>query len=230
MPITIHTSPAVVTDDTSPVTTASFTSVSGGLLVAMVAGSSDDPPSVSGGGLTWTRRIQQAPGSARYAEIWTAPVVTGASMTVAATLTGSFSALGVKVDVISGQHSTSPIGATGGGTTTTNNATVNGYTSTADGSRGWCAAFEFEGLGLPTSSDTGFPWSIEIGGFVEIDGVAIRKAADTASSSTNVTFNMDAGGTGTADWTWAALEIVPAVVSRQSTFVSRAAVHRAASW
>ncbi|WP_143078981.1 phage tail domain-containing protein, partial [Nonomuraea pusilla] len=40
-------------------------------------------------------------------------------------------------------------------------------------------------------------------------GMAARKAANTASSGTGVTFNLDASGTTGGDWRWAAVEIRP---------------------
>ena len=230
MPITIHASPAVASDEETSVTTASFTSVSGGMLVAMLQCPSNSSPTVSGGGLTWTRRVRYNSGTI-YADIWTAPVVTGASMTVSASFTGSLFGAGLKVDVISGQHPTDPIGATGTGTTTTNNATVTGYESTADGSRGFCSALENAALGTPTSSDTGSGWLVSISGFFNSAGLAVRKAADTANRGTAVTFNLDASGTSAADWRWAALEIKPIPAVRPpAPRMPPAAVHRAANW
>lgn len=230
MPITIHTSPAVVSDEPTSITTASFTSVSGGMLVAMLQVTSGTAPTVSGGGLTWTRQVRNNLGQI-YADIWTAPVTTGASMTVTATLSGDLNAGGLKVDVISGQHPSFPIGATGTGTTSANNATVSGYESTADGSRGFCSATELNGLGTPTSSDTGFGWSLTAGGLFPYAGLAVRKAADTANSGTTVTFNLDASGGSAADWRWAALEIVAAPPGRPpSVRMPPTALHRAANW
>jgi len=232
VPITIHTSPAIASSTPSSVTTASFTPVAGGLLVAMLSGSSDAQPVVSGGGLTWTRQVRQNTGGSQfYADIWTAPVSSASPMTVSASLGGSFNAMGLKVDVISGQHPINPIGQTGTGTTSTNNATVTGYESSTDGSRGFCSAVEGEGLGTPTSSDQGFGWFVNVSGFFPNAGLAVRKAADTANSGTTVTFNLDASGSSTADWRWAALEILPEPPLRPaSPRMPATAVHRAASW
>jgi hypothetical protein len=230
MPITIHTSPAVVSGEQPTITTASFTSVSNGMLIAMVMATSDSAPTVSGGGLTWTRQVQNV-SSQEYAEIWTAPVAAGASMTVSATIGGSLNALGLKVDVISGQHPSSPIGTNGTGATTTNNATVTGYVSTANASRGWCAAREGEAAGSPTSTDTGFGWTYTVSGLVPYAGIALRKAADTTNSGTTVTFNMDAAGESAANWRWAALEVIPAPPPNpRAPVMPPTALHRAASW
>lgn len=86
-------------------TTASFTPPSGALLVAMTTGQSpnsahDMTVTVTGGGLTWTRRVARIANSTANstggvagrngtgAEIWTA-VSAGAAMTVTADVTGN---------------------------------------------------------------------------------------------------------------------------------------------
>ncbi|MET7333265.1 hypothetical protein [Nonomuraea sp. NPDC005650] len=203
-------SPAVVSaGNTTTVTTASFTRpVAGSLLVAMVMCTSDSAPAVSGGSLTWTLQKQQV-NSGTYAQIWTAPVTGSGAMTVTLTVTGSLQGLAMKVDGVTGAHASSPIGNSGGGTSTTNAITPTGYTSSADNSRGFAAFFEENGLGNPTSSDTGFAWTASFG-LGDYSGIAVRKAANTPTSGTAVTFNADAAGAGAAAWTWAALEIKPA--------------------
>ncbi|MFF4417103.1 hypothetical protein ACFYY8_31670 [Streptosporangium sp. NPDC001559] len=229
MPINIGTSPTIATgDDSSTVATSSFSTVSGSLLVAMVMALSDSVPTLTGGSLTWTRRVQQIRYDSFYNEIWTAPVVTGAATTVTVgNLTGSDRLAAVKVDLVTGQG-ISPIGNFGSGESTTNNATVNAYTSSAAGSRGFCASADLMGLGSPASTDDESAWSINTG-FFTFSGMAIRKAADTPSSGATVTFNLDAAGTDAPDWGWAALEILPAVEARpvRSTAVGQA-VSRAA--
>lgn len=80
------------------VTTASFTPPNNSLLFAVLCADPSSPStsvafSVSGGGLTWTRQLTLGPiyfgGSApdyyQRMEVWTAPVTTGASMTVSGT-------------------------------------------------------------------------------------------------------------------------------------------------
>lgn len=213
MAIALHgSSPALVTDEvTGDVTTGAFSPPEQSLLVAMAAAPDDGGSglSVSGGGLTWTRRIQRSTGFPGYAEIWTAPCAAGASG-IAITLT-SVGAFGVafsaalKVDVYTGADLLAPVGATGQGSTTTNNATINAYTSTVAESRGVCAAHETGSLGLPSSTDQAFPFALEW-----MDGLVARKASNTAALGT-VQFNLDAAGTGAADWQWAALEILPAI-------------------
>jgi hypothetical protein len=229
VPITIETSPALVSGDSS-VTTASFTRPAGGLLVAMVGANTDDAPVVSGGSLTWTRRVQRVDSAVSFGEIWTAPCPTAGSMTVTAAVTGDFMAVGLKVIALSGQDSGDPIGASGAGGSSTNNLTVTGYVSTVAGSRGFFAALNGADLaGTPTSTDTGFGWSVGLSSF-DLGGINVYKAANTATSGTSVAFNADAPGSGSVDWQWAALEIKPALDGRSRAFVSRAAAHRAASW
>ncbi|WP_214327837.1 phage tail family protein [Nonomuraea sediminis] len=216
-------SPAIATSGgttVSSVTTGSFTRPAGGLLVAMVMAYSDTEPAVSGGGLTWTKRVELG-----QVEIWTAPVTGSGSMTVTVdNLTGSFGrAVSVKVDAVTGQHASSPIGASGSGSSTNNTLNVTGYTSTVDNSRGFMAALEGAGLGVPTSSDTGFGWSTSTG-VTTVSGIAVRKSANTPTAGTAVTFNADAPGTSAADWDWVALEIKPASLDAPITTTTVAEV------
>lgn len=228
MPITIETSPALVTGTGTTVTTASFTPPSSSLLVATVVAASGDDPVVSGGSLTWTRRVRNAVGGC---DLWTAPVVTGASMTVsvAITDTGLGQAGALKVDVVTGHNTANPIGNTGTGNEAVNNATVTGYTSSGE-SRGFCAAQDSGAGGTPSSTDVASAFHVTSGPFITLDGMAVRKAADTSSAGLAVTFNLDAAGS-SADWDWAALEIValPAVI-RPRIVIPTGAVHRASSW
>lgn len=208
------------------VTTASFTRPAGALLIAISMAFSETAPTLSGGSLTWTKQVDNG-----QAEIWTAPVTGSGSMTVTlGNLSGAFGTAGaLKVVGVTGHDPIDPIGVAGTGDSTNNNLTATGYTSTVAGSRGVFSAFTDEATGTPTSTDTGFGW-FEDTGVLDVGGIAAYKAANTASPGTDVTFNADAAGAGAANWTWAALEIVPEVIVRQHTVMSRSAVHRAASW
>src|SRR3546814_9310570 len=62
--------------------------------------------------------------------------------------------LSLKVYVVTGQHATTPIGAVGEGSSTTNAITPNAYTSTANNSRGFGCATDWNANGVPTSTDT----------------------------------------------------------------------------
>lgn len=105
-------------------TTSSFTPPSSSLLVAVVSflnNGTGGSNTVSGGGWTWTKRLTVGPtylgGSApNYfltSEVWTAPVSTAASMTVAAALAGTPSDQHITAQVVAytGYDVASPIGA-----------------------------------------------------------------------------------------------------------------------
>ncbi|MFB4294786.1 hypothetical protein ACBI99_44655 [Nonomuraea sp. ATR24] len=209
-------SPALATQQSDTVTTASFTRPAGAVLVATVMGLSDTAFTVSGGGLTWTRRAQIVDNIVQRVEIWTAPVTGSGSMTVTANASGEWETMAIKVDAATGQHPTAYIGQTNTGTATTNPINVTGYVSSDDGSRGFFGAIDGNGLGNPTvqDGDTGFPWNITSFG---TSGIAIRKATNTPTAGTNVTFSADAPGTGGADWAWAALEILPTSLGAEVT-------------
>ncbi|MET9339284.1 hypothetical protein [Nonomuraea sp. NPDC003804] len=208
MAIAIHDSRPLVTANGNA-TTAAFSPPADSLLVAQVmAFSSSAAPAVSGGGLTWTRRVQSTNGSGLYVEIWTAPCAAGATnITVTCTINEpNFPFAALKIDVVTGASLTAPAGNSHTGTSTTNNANVNTYTSSQAGSRGFIAASEGSGVGAPTSTDDEVAWFNGATGFA---GLHARKAANTATSGTVVQFNLDASGTAAADWRWAALEIKP---------------------
>lgn len=199
------------------ITSASFTPPAGSLLVANVSadtnGSTDNITiSVSGGSLTWTNRVERDPGdaggSAGHASIWTAVQPSSVSTTVSVQRTagnGSTLRISCKVDVWTGIDTTTPTGATGEGSSTTNNLTPNVYTSTVNNSRGVGCATDWMQLGTPTSTDTAD--AADYAGAISV--ISVYKAADTATSGSTVTMNFDAGGTGTADWNWVALELLP---------------------
>lgn len=109
------------------VTSSSFTPPNASLLVLVVAAEADagtgdigEALTVTGGGLTWTNRVERgATGVGGYSathEIWTAPVVTGASMTIrvqAATNSADPTRVLLHVIACTGHDVASPIGATG---------------------------------------------------------------------------------------------------------------------
>lgn len=204
------------------ITSASFTAPANSVIAVCVSadtnGSSENITiSVSdSGGLTWTNRVERDPGDAGaeagHASIWTAVQVTSASRTVSVRRTagnGSTNRISVKVYVVTGADTTTPTGATGEGSSTTNNITPNAYTSTVNNSRGFGCGTDWNQLGTPTSTDT--EDAADYAGAISV--ISLFKAADTATSGSTVTMNFDAGGTGTAAWNWVALEIRPSVSS-----------------
>ena len=103
-------------------TSSSFTPSDNSLLVAMSVNQPVDSvtwgPTISGGSLTWTKRAQggTATGGFRIgAVIWTAPVTTGASMTVTVGPADGFGGQDYAVSVVdfTGYDVASPIGVTG---------------------------------------------------------------------------------------------------------------------
>ncbi|MFF3443654.1 phage distal tail protein [Streptosporangium sp. NPDC002721] len=155
----------------------------------------------SGTARTWTQR-KVHPSYAGIA-IYTAlnpTALTGTTVSITSS-TG-----GMKVFVVTGHHPSLYIGANGSGTSATNNVTINGYTSTGVGSRGFLAAIDWNGTGAPSSTDDDYPFFES--GF--LSGLATTKSANSGAAGTNVQFNLDAAGTGTADWNWVSLEILGA--------------------
>ncbi|MFI7691796.1 hypothetical protein ACIBQ6_22195 [Nonomuraea sp. NPDC049655] len=227
MAIAIATSPALVsTASATSLATAAFDAPEGALLVACTMIGGLAVLSNSGAALTWTQR--HVTGTSTDA-IWTAPVPdarTGMTATVArdtgATFIGGFS-----VYVVTGAGLGTPIGATGSGTSTTNNITPTGYNSTVANSRGLAVARDTAAGGTPTSTDDEQAWVRGI----NTAGMSVLKAANTASIGTGVTFNFDAFSTSPASWTWIAVEIIEEQpVPPTRVWTPPTAVHRAANW
>jgi len=120
---------SVKNTSTANLTSPSFTPGDNSLLVAVVSGVTNDSngtsapnPVVSGGSLTWTRRAQAREESAgddgwwAFSEIWTAPVVTGASMSATLALSRSVDGKALNVYEYFGYRGADPIGATASAT------------------------------------------------------------------------------------------------------------------
>lgn len=204
---------AIAVDDTAvaratannSATTGSFTPPANRLLVACVS-SDGDPPTIgvsSSPALTWTLQPQATNNNGGAARTAVAEVSTSQSYTVTATNSNS-GRVSVKVYVVSGHDSASPVGATFASTSAVNNWFPS-YTSTVDNSRGFGCSTDWNALGAPTSADT--EDAFHVNGF--ISGLSAYKAADTATSGTVVTINSDAAA-GTPQWSGAGVEIKPA--------------------
>lgn len=226
MPIAIDaTTPAVVTGAASA-TTASFTAPGDSFLVglwAVTLGGGTDTISNTGGALTWTRRAFSIFYST-VVNISTAPAVSSVARTVTAQTTTVGGNAALKLLVVTGVDLAAPIGATGSGHATTPNLTVNAYTSTVDGSRGFGLASDDLAAATPTSSDTGFPFAVS-----DFSGVGAYKAANTTPAGSSVTFNFD-GGVAARNWDWAAIELLPLIIpfTARRGIVLGQAVQRAA--
>ena len=206
---------SAVTADNADTTSASFTPPSGSLLVAAVEGDFNDGPPpldptfvVATSGLTWTLQTKRTPleggsSSQGYASLWTAPVVTGAAMTIAVrrtTTSGGTDRVSCKAYVVTGQHA-SPIGNVAENSSTTNNLTASGLTSAAANSMMFVAATDWAQLGVPVSSDLTEDVADYSGAISVVDGYKLLGGAGAQTA------NLDAGGSGTAQWNWCALEI-----------------------
>ncbi|MCG5220258.1 phage tail family protein [Streptosporangium sp. KLBMP 9127] len=214
MPIAIHGSTPAGAVDFSPVVSPSFSPPAGSLLVAAIGAYSSSPTiSNSGTARTWTQRVVH--GSVAGLRFYTAPNPTALS---GITVTAGGTNGGLRVWVVTGQHPSSPIGTTGTGSTTTNNATATAYTSTAGGSRAFLVAIEGNStyLAAPSSTDDEYAWQLSDASA----GLAATKAANTATAGQVVTFNLDATGSATADWHWVALEILGASVDAEVTLTT----------
>lgn len=214
-------------------TSSAFTPANGSLLVLCINWDEGDTSNqvvwtISGGSLTWTTQVERngndAGATAGGAAIITAPVGTGASMQVTVTRnTGggtSSRQMSAKVYVVSGEHATTPIGANGEGSSTTNNLSPTLFTATGAGRAFYCGT-DWNQRGLPVSTDT------EDGGDYTgaMSCISAYKASDHTSGA--ISGNLDAGGTSAADWNWVALEILadggaPAATSFHPEVLSRA--------
>jgi len=209
-------SPARVTSSGQVATTAGFNPPSNSLLVAVVNADSNTSnvngiTTITNNGtpLTWSPIVERedadsnaGPGyvSAYYAVLPTERT----DMTVTGTISGSSLAnISMKVYVVTGANLSSPIGASIEGSSTANNLTTVAYTSTAPNSLGFAAGTDWSANGVPTSLDieNGF----HSAGF--ISGLSAYKSSVTSPSGSPVSLNLDAGGTGAAQWNWISFEI-----------------------
>ena len=181
----------------SSYTSGSFTPTSNSLLVVSVQRYADNASTtttnvtISGGGLTWTRQtgLRVASGTEESClHVFTAPVVTGASMTV--TVSGYASDAGVAFACIhaysvTGYNTGTPTGATATGTNTASGAisiTLSGTpasTSLIFASDAWVP----NGSGGATTAGSGWTglYNDHTGGFLDLQDQQI-----TGSTSTNV--------------------------------------------
>ncbi|MEU7861208.1 hypothetical protein [Nonomuraea sp. NPDC049141] len=200
--------------DTAP--TASFTAPAGSLLVALCAfggGTGTNTIANSGTALTWAPRVNHQVGEdsgafAGTVTIFTAVAPTAVARTVTATAASGGSQVSLKLLVITGADVANPVGAVGENHSTTANLTAAAYTSTVAASRAVGIATDSNADTTPTSADVGFGIATITDDY---SGIAVYKAADTATAGSAVTLNFNGTG-GSRTWNWAAIEILPAVV------------------
>lgn len=196
------------------ITSAAFTPANGSIIEVCIDADQQGSNTgalnftVSGGSLTWTERQHRDHSNTvncGVVSIFTAPVVTGASMTISVrrtTTNGGGNRISCKAYVITGQDA-SPIGAGTTGTSTTNSISPTVAVNGAGRMTG--VGTEWQQLGSPTSSDTeaaaDYPGEISV--------MSAYKAADHASGGSQG-INFDAAGAGAAAWNYALLEILAA--------------------
>lgn len=231
--------PAVATQTngaTATVAVASFTPPSGSLLLIEWAANSTSTPAQPtitdnlGAHLTYTLADWQSkadsPTKDGQSATWTAPIVTGAAMTVTVTnqATSGFREAALRVTVITGQHATQN-GTHGKGGSASSGALAQSVTGTANGSQAFGAVSDWDAKGSmtagtgcalnPASTGTGSPGGAFSYGFVK------RSSADGTNGG-STTLNLTYGGTSTAiSFTY--IEIVPAAGSDLSANAENAA-------
>jgi Tfp pilus assembly protein PilX len=175
-----------------------FTPPNNSLLVVAVMGDSwstgTQTFTVSGGSLTWTKRVEQANTDATAggtAAIWTAPVATGASMSVSIKRTEATAASGRiagKVYIVTGYTGVDTIGAGNKNGSTINNMTTTSITPSANGLL-VAVDTEWNALGTPTSSNLTYldanTWSGQI---------SIGSGYRAATSGVAINANFNANG------------------------------------
>lgn len=216
MAITVTSAVARATpgaSSTSTITTGSFTPAVGEWLV--VCGSADvttsftptltDSQSGSWGSAIVTSNGGNDPAFNGGSWIYSRPVASATSMTITWAVATSAFLVSVKVYRVSATGALS-IGATGHGTSTTQNATITAFTSTANNSVLMVDAFNFSATVTTTSSDlTIDAWTVNTG----IDNVDFASGFKTLGAPGSQTFNANSGAA-SPQWHWCAFEIVEA--------------------
>jgi hypothetical protein len=214
MALSIDASAARVTNAAgTSVTTGSFSPAAGTLLLALGSarsGDGQDPtPTVSSSpALTWTTIVAEDGDTLNGITVAAWAVATGGALTVTFSTTSTENYVSLHVLQVTGQHATTPIGASRSGETTTNGVLTNSYHSTVENSRGVFVATDWAGnFPAPTTTDTLATAFAEAGVLSGLDGY---KAADTAVVGTNVEATFDGAFTDPAQWTWVVFEVLPA--------------------
>jgi hypothetical protein len=230
----VHNTAGFVAQGTGPYTTSAFSTTSGSLLVAIVIAGTDNPstgePSyvLTGGSLTWTKRtsaVGEYSGDGMLVQIWTAPVTTGASITLTSTHTGINSYnMGIYPFTYTGQHATPTGGFAAATSTTTTTALTLSATPASDSeilAAMVVAANDGDAAGATIAPADSF---VELAEYTTTDSFYKRQIQTrTGSTSTAVswTTTTDAGG-GYERRIFAALEIKAAaggVVGRNFGFI-----------
>lgn len=200
--------PVLKTGATDPWVTASFTPPNNSFLVAIVMGdwfTSTPTLSCTSSGLIFQSRLKAGALDQGVVEIFTAEVGSngGSARTVSADTTLSSNEGGVKVWVLTTDKRNLYVEAVGSGSSTTNNITPTVLKTLSDGAVVLAGAVEWQNLGAPASTDV--EESFGPGGTISL--MSVEKSPLATATAGNVTMNFDAAGTGTPQWTWAAISI-----------------------
>jgi hypothetical protein len=221
--------PAIATQTNSTVATvatASFTPPNTSLLLIRWSANSTSLPATPtitdnlGVHLTYTLLDWQSkadtPTKDGQAACWWAPITTGAAMTVTVTNQASsgFREAALRVAVLTGHDTGTPIGAHGKAGSASAASIAQSYTAQATGGQGFIAATDWDALAAMTAGTgctlegSASPGSAFTYGFVR------RTSADDTNTVSN-TLNVTIGGTSTnLSWVWA--EVKPAAASAVS--------------
>lgn len=208
---------------TATCTTASFTPPSGSTLLVLYSANTIDPTSPAvptitdnlGAHLTYTRYDHSirsdTPSADGQACSWTAPVATGAAMTV--TVTNQAASGGrhaaVCVIVLTGADGTTPVPVHGESGSTSTGTVNQSYTANTTGGMGFTAIADWSAKGVMTAgTGTTRIGSAGVGAPDYDYGFFRRTSADDVATSSN-SVNATLGGTATSvRWIW--VEVVPA--------------------
>lgn len=213
---------------TSTLTTSSFTPPSGSLLVVVFgtnegAGGATSSFAVTdnlGSHLSYTHLTQQGNNTQDVqVNVWWAAVSTSSAMTVSASYANSIAQTSpslLRVLVITGAETGSPIGATGGGRGRTTNisGTAAQYNSTRDNSWGWLSYADWTQHGTPTvSASETVDSSYDVAG--EDSYAVVKNNSTTTPSGAQVTLSTSTP-TASLQLSWIYFEVLPAaaVVAR----------------
>lgn len=221
MALAVPSSTARVTANAAAATTASITPPADSVLVAITNANSNTSTSVTnvvtntGTALTWVRVAfaNFSTGQPGGTFIDVAFCSVSQAKTITATTTNNNTTAGdkytsVRVWVVTGADTTTWVGASNKGVSTTNNLTTPSFTTLGDSSLGFCGGTDWAApSGSIVSSDMGANGdAFNVTG--TLNGFSGWKNLSTLGSA--ATFNLDAPGSGAVQYTWASCEILAA--------------------
>jgi len=189
------------------VTTGTFSPGAGTVLVALVASYNRTSPTMtnSGTALTWT--MQQAVDNGGFS----VSIYTAVNSSAQSNITATFEDLGtaypipaLKVYVLSGASTSSPVGTKGSGSSAAGSVGVDAGNTTVADAWAFTIGFDTDLNGSPSSSN--MTASSAYNG-TYVDAVAGYKTLTSSGSS--MTTNLTRSGTLTNGWRWAQVEIKP---------------------